>query len=384
MKGLIVYLGIPKTAGGAFQYSLSLIRSLALYQNIKLIVRHHDVYEYILETSDFSKSEILYFPFSKLEFYLEVIYRKMGLPVWLYRKLLFRLFPVNRFLSLQKGCCIFPAQDSKAYLVPQDLVIGTVHDLMHLYEYRFKELSSSGIRNTHYQSLVDYCDAVLVDSELGKTHLIENFKVECNDKVKVLPFCVPATDLILNVKTSRFDDGSLSRFIFYPAQFWEHKNHRTLVLAFSRLVLKYPELKLVLSGATKNNYYSIKSLVETLGLRDKVVFCGYIDQSDLSWLYQNCAVFVMASFCGPTNIPPLEALYFGVPIVISDVYAHREQCGEAALYFDPSSVEDLISKVEMVFIADTANQMRHKALDRSKLFTYEKFGFTLSEIVDET
>ena len=123
--------------------------------------------------------------------------------------------------------------------------------------------------------------------------------------------------------------------------------------------------------------------METLGLRDKVVFCGYIDQSDLSWLYQNCAVFVMASFCGPTNIPPLEALYFGVPIVISDVYAHREQCGEAALYFDPSSVEDLISKVEMVFIADTANQMRQKALDRSKLFTYEKFGLTLSEIVDE-
>lgn len=381
MKNIAVYLGIPMTAGGAFQYSLSLIRSLSTSCNIKLIVRDEAVYNYIQQITSLPKCEVLYLPYSKFEFYFEIIYRKLGLPISMYRKLFYKIFSVNRFLSLQRNLCIYPAQDSKAYLVPQHKVIGTVHDLMHLYEYRFKELSSSRIRNTHYQSLIDYCDALLVDSNLGKEQLLENFRIQDSEKVKVLPFCIPAAELTYNASTSLFN-SKLCKFIFYPAQFWEHKNHNTLVRAFSLLAHEIPDLKLVLSGAPKNNYIVIKKLVSDLGLEDRVIFCGYIDQNDLSWLYQNCEAFVMASFCGPTNIPPLEALYFGAPIVISDVYAHREQCGDAALYFDPNSSKDLACKLQNILIEETSKSFREKAINRSKHFTYERFGLALSKIIN--
>ncbi len=44
-------------------------------------------------------------------------------------------------------------------------------------------------------------------------------------------------------------------------------------------------------------------------------------------------------------MPPYEATYLGCPVIISDIPGHREQMGEAALYFDMVSADELAQKM---------------------------------------
>jgi len=60
----------------------------------------------------------------------------------------------------------------------------------------------------------------------------------------------------------------------------------------------------------------------------------------------------MPTFFGPTNIPPLEAMALGCPVAVSDIYAMREQLGDAALYFRPNSVRDIINIMERLWQDD--------------------------------
>ncbi|HEX6260676.1 MAG TPA: glycosyltransferase, partial [Woeseiaceae bacterium] len=63
------------------------------------------------------------------------------------------------------------------------------------------------------------------------------------------------------------------------------------------------------------------------------------------YLYSDALALVMPTYFGPTNIPPMEALALGVPVLYSDLPSFREQLGEAARYIDlerPESLADAL------------------------------------------
>ncbi|MEZ4879119.1 MAG: glycosyltransferase [Chitinophagales bacterium] len=84
-------------------------------------------------------------------------------------------------------------------------------------------------------------------------------------------------------------------FIHYPAQFWSHKNHYNLLLAF-KVIIKYPNLKLILTGSNKGNKAYIINLINHLDLSQKVIDLGFISREELKWLYLNSFGLVMPTF----------------------------------------------------------------------------------------
>ena len=72
-----------------------------------------------------------------------------------------------------------------------------------------------------------------------------------------------------------------------------------------------------------------------------IQFLGYVPDSDMPGLYKRARALVMPTFFGPTNIPPLEAFAAGAPAATSDIYAVRDQLGDAALWFDPRSTDQI-------------------------------------------
>jgi len=110
------------------------------------------------------------------------------------------------------------------------------------------------------------------------------------------------------------------KFILYPARFWEHKNHRSLIEAVRLLKQTIPDLKLVLAGSQQNAYAASVELVRRYDLMDDVLFLGHIPDDDMPELYRRARAMVMPTFYGPTNIPPLEAFVAGCPVAVSAVY----------------------------------------------------------------
>ena len=174
------------------------------------------------------------------------------------------------------------------------------------------------------------------------------------DKIKVLPiFC---SDAFVNMQVAQGEQQKIlaglgltaGKFFFYPAQFWAHKNHFHLVQAFGKFVKLNPDFRLLFCGSDKGNIGYIKKQVQMLGLEQNVIFGGFIDDEALFTLYKNAAALVMPTFFGPTNIPPIEALFLGCPALLSDIAGHREIMGDAALYFNPADDDAIFESMTAI------------------------------------
>jgi glycosyltransferase involved in cell wall biosynthesis len=129
-------------------------------------------------------------------------------------------------------------------------------------------------------------------------------------KIYSLPFCPEAQEL--SPATER------DSFAFYPAHYWSHKNHIVLLEAIASLVSRGEIPKqLKLTGLDKGNFQFLAEKVKEFGISSYVDFLGFVSKAELDLLYRKAAVMVMPSLLGPTNLPPLEALLRGCPVVVS-------------------------------------------------------------------
>jgi glycosyltransferase involved in cell wall biosynthesis len=97
---------------------------------------------------------------------------------------------------------------------------------------------------------------------------------------------------------------------------------------------------LVLTGFDSFNKKHVESLVSSYNLNNQVYFIGFAPIEEIIWLYKNAFALVYPSYAGPENLPPLEAFYFGCPVVASKINGSDEQLGNAALLCNPSSFEE--------------------------------------------
>lgn len=257
--------------------------------------------------------------------------------------------------------------------------VATNWDVGHWSTYAFPELVSGGQygqRANTYRNIMPQALFVFAESEAGRQELIKFTNIS-EEKIKVVPIfagnCID--EQVSEEKQAeilKLYGLEKNKYFFYPAQFWAHKNHVNLIKAFWELNKKHPEYKLVLTGSDKGNKAYIQSLVEQLGLMDRVVFTGFVENVAINTFYKNATAMTMATFFGPTNMPPLEAMHIGCPVICSDIAGHREQLGDAALYFDPRDSKALTQCMEEV----VANRDKYAAaIEKQK----EKSTFTIEE-----
>ena len=92
-------------------------------------------------------------------------------------------------------------------------------------------------------------------------------------------------------------------------------------------------------------------------------FLGLVPDEDIPALYEAALALVMPAYSGPTNLPPLEAVTLGCPVIYSDLPEFREQMGDAALYCDLADVSSLADHLSAL-VQDTALRDRLRAAGR--------------------
>ena len=135
-------------------------------------------------------------------------------------------------------------------------------------------------------------------------------------------------------------------YLFYPAQFWSHKNHATALLAMRLLRDQGQTHRLVLCGSDPGARAAFEALVAQHGLGDCVRMLGFVPNAELGALYRGAHALVMATYFGPTNLPPLEAWAVGTPVIYPEAF--QAQAGDAAILFDyddPASLAKAIARL---------------------------------------
>ncbi|SDR81103.1 Glycosyltransferase involved in cell wall bisynthesis [Bradyrhizobium canariense] len=174
------------------------------------------------------------------------------------------------------------------------------------------------------------------------------------------------------------------KFLFYPAQFWVHKNHSRLLEAFREVVAEVPDLKLVLTGKKRDEYEAVMAAVAKFGLSEKVCHLGYVAQEDLQAIYRLATALVMPSLFESVSIPIYEAFQVGTPVAASGILAIPEQVGDAGLLFDPMSVNSIRdAMLKIVKYPDTARLLGQRGREKMLAMTPERYGAQLQNLLLE-
>jgi len=263
----------------------------------------------------------------------------------------------------------------------------TLHDLQENY---YPENFSRWQRAWRYQvhaRLLSKAHRVICESEHVKADIVRSFDVE-SERAAVIPappqreFLTQQTGSQLQAVRDRLHLPE--RFLFYPAQFWVHKNHLRLLEAFRQVVAGVPDLTLVLTGKKRDEYQSVMNAVDRLGLKAQVLHLGYIERDDLQAIYQLATALVMPSLFESVSIPIYEAFQVGTPVVASGVLAIPEQVGDAALLFDPISVESIRDAIlSIVGDAEMAQVLGKRGRARMLAMTPERYGSQLQRLLGE-
>lgn len=213
----------------------------------------------------------------------------------------------------------------------------------------FPEVSAEGSykgREISYRHIIGRASRIIVGNEDAKFKTCRYFNV-LEDKVITNP--LPTPDYVY---TSVQDDSIISElglasgeYIFYPAQFWAHKNHIRIIKALKILKERGLNLKVVFSGADKGNLSYLKQKVKEYHLEENVIFAGFISKEQVISLYKNALALVYASLLGPDNLPPLEAMALECPVIVSDITGHRIQLKNACVFFDPFDENTLANEI---------------------------------------
>ena len=228
--------------------------------------------------------------------------------------------------------------------------ITTVWDISHLDTPEFPEVRwkhEFQLREKNLKSILPRATAILVDSEYGKQNLSCRYDIPL-ERIHASPFepAVSTRNYSFTENQDEFDVptfyGISVPYVYYPAQFWAHKNHVYLLDGLRALEDRYDvQVGAIFSGSDHGNRDYVEHYVAELGLKDRVRFAGFVSDDQLVQLYRQSLALVMPTYFGPTNLPPLEAFQLGVPVLYPDRYGLRDQVGDAALLMDLADPQSL-------------------------------------------
>ena len=212
---------------------------------------------------------------------------------------------------------------------------------------------------------------VQVSSSATKDEVVEHFGL-APEKVDVVPLGLGMRDVPDPTGEAelraRLDLGERPVLLSVNAAL-PHKNLERLL----RAVAQVPEPVLALVGHTGRDTERLRALAGELGIAERVRMTGWLSDEDLEGLYRLAAGFVYPSLHEGFGMPVLEAMRRGTPVACADATSLPEVVGDAALLFDPHSV-DAIADAARTLVSDPARaaELVRRGLERAAGFGWER------------
>lgn len=155
-------------------------------------------------------------------------------------------------------------------------------------------------------------------------------------------------------------------FLMVSGKIW-YKNNLRAIIALDRLFSSgqlSKDFRVIVTGVNSHENFKYK-----LNNPDCFKFLGYIDDDELEQYYHDAYCFIYPSLNEGFGYPPLEAMRYGVPVLASPVTSIFEVLGDAALYFNPFSIEEIMGKVLAITTGNNHDFYSTKSLDRYNFIT---------------
>lgn len=254
--------------------------------------------------------------------------------------------------------------------------ILTIHDLSLQLHPEYHEAKLVRRARRRLPLMIRSAELIIAVSESMKREICEHLKIK-PEQVAVTPEAPRRSFRPLpNSETTTIRErlGVKSDFILTVGTIEPRKNLLTLVRALDQ-ILRTTSLRpqLVVAGGEGWLMDEFYSFIKKSGISESVRFVGYTADEDLRALYSSCRVCVYPSLYEGFGLPPLEAMACGAPVITSRIPAIVETVGEAAVLFDPLSVDELASSLVQLWNDEgQRDQLSRAGLKQAAEFTWEQ------------
>jgi glycosyltransferase involved in cell wall biosynthesis len=220
-----------------------------------------------------------------------------------------------------------------------------------------------------------HASKIIAISEFTKNELINIYQAD-SSKIEVVHLAYN-DQLFRPIKDETKINEVLAKYkiekpyILYVGRLEEKKNIVGLLKAFKLFTeVGFSNIKLVLVGKPGYGYRNFKRQKSKV---KNILEIGYLEQTDLPYLYSGAKVFVFPSFYEGFGMPVLEAMACATPVVASSTTSIPEVAGDAALLVNPDNSKEIAAAVEQIINdTDLRTRLVQKGLDRVKNFSWQK------------
>ena len=176
---------------------------------------------------------------------------------------------------------------------------------------------------------------ILTVSNFSKKEIVNKLDVN-EDKISVIYNAAN----ICSTEQPKILERVPDKYILAVSSIDPRKNFERLIQSFSNL----SNCNLVVVGGAYRNFESVN--INSKG--DNIIFLGRVSDEELTTLYKNAIAFVYPSLYEGFGIPPIEAMTYGCPTVVSDIEVLHEVCDNASIYVNPYDISDISCKLKLV------------------------------------
>jgi glycosyltransferase involved in cell wall biosynthesis len=361
-KKVAIFVDSRKKSGGAYQELLYTIKNIKKENKHKIkfvIIAISKNLDLNLEKENF---ELYYFSLNPLSRYIAFL-RNFSPFVRAIKKFFFFQNKFENFLNSKNIDLVYFVGPSQYSLYLEDTKFFlTVPDVSFRENLEFPEIvdKSEFLRKDYiFQKSLPRALGIITNSEIIKKRISFFYNI-LEERILLINHQPSASinefnEIDTNLQKELREKFELPKnYIFYPAMYLPHKNHKTLIDALK--IIKQSNntknLKLVCCGNDIGYLKNLKKYTKKLNLEQEITFLNFVNDEYLPYLYLDSSILIMPSLIGPTNIAPWEAFKMKKPVIYSDLEGIREVLSDSVLYINPYDAKDIANAITKI-INDT-------------------------------
>jgi glycosyltransferase involved in cell wall biosynthesis len=208
---------------------------------------------------------------------------------------------------------------------------------------------------------------------------------------QTLSWYVPLiTTIDYDIQNKEYIPEGTLRLLFIGKYKSKRKNHLLMLQAIAEIKKKRPvHLTMVGSDAhTQAEYFSlIKHQIDSLRISEDVTLVTDVPYDQMSHLYESHDIFVLPSKNEPYAISPLEAMSYGLPVILTDSNGGKKIVldKQTGCIVPDDDLESLVKAIfEIAESKETLSQMGNSAYTRKKqLYSSDNFITHLNNVITE-